>query len=628
MRAIGRLVVVSVVVATSVVAGDARVTADLLSTDHDEFFDELVPRYRTDGIVGSELLFSDLNGDGYDDLVIGAPEARVRGRAGAGAVSVVPGGPTGLVPGDRQRWSRARRGVAGFARPGQAFGEAVATGDFDGDGFADLAIGAPGVSTRRFAQTGVVHVLYGTSSGLRARGDQRWHEGVDGVPGRRGSGDRLGSELAVGDFDGDGFDDLVIKTTHGADPMPALLVLKGGPGGLHAAGSRILATVPAGMPAHTFDFVSGVAADLDDDGADELILGSPGGTDTGGVVTVWQGTPRGLDPASVSRLGDRFDINLGLTVDVADIDDDGRLDVVTSGADKLRVGRGTETGLGPSMWDHWPYHLGTCCWGSKGHFTPSWNPGEVAVGDFDGDRLPDVVVGRRWAGMFMRGQDVLPTWGENIPHWGEGVRAVGDPNGDGVDDVASYRTNDGRPHPDTGELLSFVSVRYGTRTPTCGGRPVTVFIARGDQPTDGDDVILGTRRNDRIQGGDGDDVICGRGGDDRLDGDAGADTIYAGSGDDRVSGGGGPDRLHGGAGSDALDGGAGADVLIGGDESDHLAGGTGRDTLHGERGADVLVGGPGADSLFGDRYEDVRRFGLAVVDTCEGGDGDDQSHYC
>ncbi len=630
----GRLMLAAVVVTALVGVDDSwgwgdQQPAGLDSTDHDEFFDALVPGYRAEGVIGSELLFRDVNGDGFDDLIMGAPEASVRGHDRAGAVTVIPGGPTGLVPSERQRWTRARRGVDGAARPGQAFGEAVATGDFDGDGFEDLAVGAPGASTARSASTGVVHVLYGTPDGLTARGDQRWHEGVDGVPGRRGSGDRLGSELAAGDFDGDGFDDLVIETRDGADSVPALLVLRGGPAGLDARGSRLLTEVPAGMPAHTLDLATALAVDLDEDGFDELVLGSPGEDGMVGVVTVWAGSAAGLDVRSVTRLDGGWSTpNLGLTLDVADIDGDGWLDLIASAPHKLRVARGSAEGLGPALWDHWPYHLGTCCWGSKGHFVPVWTPGEVVVGDFDGDRRPDVVVGRRWAGLFMRGQDVIPAWGVSLPHWGEGVRAVGDPNGDGVDDVASYRVNDGRANPQTGEMLPFVSVRYGTRTPTCGGRPVTVFLARGDRPTDGDDVILGTPRADRIAGGAGDDAICGGGGDDRINGGDGDDVIYGEGGADRLNGGMGSDRLYGGSGTDRLAGGEGDDMLHGGDEPDRLTGGAGHDALFGERGSDTLLGGPGDDVLSGDRFEDMLRFGLGVEDACDGGTGEDRISNC
>lgn len=230
--------------------------------------------------------------------------------------------------------------------------------------------------------------------------------------------------------------------------------------------------------------------------------------------------------------------------------------------------------------------------------------------------------------MYLRGADVLWTRGPDILHFGEGVRAVGDPDGDGVDDVAAYRVNDGRRDPDTGELLPFVTVRYGTRTLTCAGQPITVYLARGDQPTDGDDVILGTRRDDRISGGGGDDLICGRSGDDRINGGEGHDTIYAGAGEDRVFGGPGRDTLSGGVGADRLEGGRGADTLRGGDGDDVLEGDTGRDSLHGERGADALFGGPGDDLLTGDRFEDVMRFGLEAVDTCEGGSGVNHTWDC
>ena len=613
----GRLIVLAVLVAVMVSVGEAWVGADLSSPSRDQFFDALVPGYG-DGAVGGELLFADVNSDGYDDLIMGAPDATVHGTAGAGAVTVVPGSPAGLVPADQVRWTVQRAGGQTEGEP--RFGQAIVAGDFDGDGVEDLAVGAPGVDGGGVDRAGVVHVRYSSSPDFGASEDQRWHEGADGVPGRRDTDDRFGSELAAGDFDGDGFDDLVVRTRNaGAD---AMLILEGGPLGLGTAGARIVVETPSGLPVGALAFEAAATADLDQDGFDELLLGSPGGADDVGVVTLWRGSARGLDQASATRLFGPGGVNVGLTLDVMDLDDDGWLDVVASGANRLRIARGTEDGLVSSMSDHWPYHRGTCCWGSKGHFVPDFNPGEVVVGDFDGDRLGDIMVGRRWAGIYLRGADVLPTWGASIAYFGEGVRAVGDADGDGVDDVASYRVNDGRSDPATGDLLPFVSVRYSTRSLTCAGSPVTVFIARGDRPTSGDDVILGTRGDDRIFGRGGDDVICGRGGRDRLHGGRGDDRIYGGADDDRITGGLGRDHLDGGVGADRMRGGRGRDALHGGDDPDWLVGGPGSDAVHGERGADVLIGGRGADRLTGDRFEDVMRFGLAVDDVCDARGGD------
>ena len=85
------------------------------------------------------------------------------------------------------RQSRDRRCGRGL---GDSFGDALAAGDFDGDGAADLAIGAPGENVGHVA--GVVHVLYGSGAGLAAAGSQLWSQDSPGIAGVAEAGDELG----------------------------------------------------------------------------------------------------------------------------------------------------------------------------------------------------------------------------------------------------------------------------------------------------------------------------------------------------------------------------------------------------------------------------------------------------
>ncbi|MEE4240941.1 MAG: FG-GAP repeat protein, partial [Desulfopila sp.] len=74
---------------------------------------------------------------------------------------------------------------------------ALAAGDFDGNGYVDLAIGAPYESVGAVAQAGIVHVLYSTTSGLSATGSQGWYQGYSGLQGSAETGDRFGYALAA-----------------------------------------------------------------------------------------------------------------------------------------------------------------------------------------------------------------------------------------------------------------------------------------------------------------------------------------------------------------------------------------------------------------------------------------------
>lgn len=84
----------------------------------------------------------------------------------AGAVQVILGSAIGPTTAGDQVWHQNRPGVRGVAERDDRFGAALASGDFDSDGFADLAIGVPGESIRG-RRAGAVHVLYGSPRGTR-----------------------------------------------------------------------------------------------------------------------------------------------------------------------------------------------------------------------------------------------------------------------------------------------------------------------------------------------------------------------------------------------------------------------------------------------------------------------------
>lgn len=107
------------------------------------------------------------NGDGYDDLAVGAPSEDLGILDRAGAVSVLYGNATGLSASGSQVWQPNRPGLRGDAVHHGSFGASTASGDFDGDGFWDLAVGSPG----RDGERGAVNILYGSDGGLTADGD-------------------------------------------------------------------------------------------------------------------------------------------------------------------------------------------------------------------------------------------------------------------------------------------------------------------------------------------------------------------------------------------------------------------------------------------------------------------------
>lgn len=141
--------------------------------------------------------------------------------------------------------------------------------------------------------------------------------------------------------------------------------------------------------------------------------------------------------------------------------------------------------------------------------------------------------------------------------------------------------------------------------------PMSVF------GTDGDDLLVGGRGDDRLYGNGGDDLIDAAHGDDQLFGNKGNDTLSGGSGDD---------QLYGGDHDDVLSGGSGNDQLYGGEDNDELSGDSGNDRLFGGNGKDTLEGEDGDDTLFGGKGEDVLNGG-AGQDLIWLGDGEDRLHF-
>jgi hypothetical protein len=135
------------------------------------------------------------------------------GLANVGAVAVLYGTAAGLqadAP-DDQLWSQDSTGVQDSNEAQDILGTALGAGDFNGDGFSDLAMGAPGEDVGTVADAGATNVLYGSATGLQADApdDQLWSQDSTGVQDACEPEDLFGFTLGAGDYDGDGLADLV-----------------------------------------------------------------------------------------------------------------------------------------------------------------------------------------------------------------------------------------------------------------------------------------------------------------------------------------------------------------------------------------------------------------------------------
>lgn len=398
---------------------------------------------------GGAVARGDFDGDGFQDLAIGDPGEAVGSASGAGAVNVLYGTASGLSGWRNELWTQASSRVGGGAEAGDGFGSSLAAGDFDRDGYTDLAIGVPNEDIACITDAGFVNILYGSPSGLRGRDTSTgpltflclgihnlsvgWHQDSAGVDGAIEVGDHFGASLAAGDFDRDGFGDLVIGVPDediGSTANAGMVnVLRGSSYGLSASffpanafrrsWHQDSSGVPGAAEASDRFGASLSVGDFSGDGCDDLAVGVPGESiATGltiaaqaGLVSVFYGTDAGqcgalppgawdqrFIPAMRAGAGDRF----GTSLAAGDFDGDGFEDLAIgvpgesigaiAAAGRVNFLNGSRNGVTSVDSRGTTWTLDQAGAGEVPQSSDQFGA-SLAAGDLNGDGLADLAVG-------------------------------------------------------------------------------------------------------------------------------------------------------------------------------------------------------------------------------------------
>ncbi len=387
-------------------------------------FDWIAEANQPSAYMGSAFGVSagDFNGDGYDDIAIGAPDFD-RGQTNEGAVFVWYGSLSGLnggVNGDTTNFDWIAESNQSYA----CMGECISTGDFNGDGYDDIAIGASYYDNPQTSE-GAIFVWYGSGTGI--------NNGIYGNPSNcnwKAESDQNYAHLyqcATGNFNGDNYDEILtgaIYFSRGEKDEGAVFMWEGSPTGLNNGVngdttnySWIAESNEAYSDYKTWFGYSIAYGDFNNDGYTDIAVGAPWyshGESYEGAVFVWYGTEEGFEnretgnPLNCDWMAEsnQSEARMGYALTVNDFNGDGYDDIAVSAP---RYSRGESDEGVVFVWYGSAIGLNEGINGDTTNFdwiAESNQPGgwwaipyfgcELSSGDYNGDGYSDIAVGAKY----------------------------------------------------------------------------------------------------------------------------------------------------------------------------------------------------------------------------------------
>jgi len=403
----------------------------------------------------------DVNGDGYGDVIIGAPRhtsgfAWEQGRGfiyfgNSGGVSVSPD------------WEQTTYSYQIDAH----FGTSVAcAGDVNGDGYSDVIIGTPMDGDKESPEMGRASIYYGSSSGPGVFSD--WSAGA-AMPDPSQHAHYGYSVATAGDINGDGYSDVIVGAPYDPEIQGEVQPLDEGYAYVYYGATDRLSTEPgwnfqSDKENSSLGMVTATAGDVNGDGFADVIIAAPyfdNGQENEGAVFIWHGAESGIPPApSWEAEGDQIEARFGFSAATAgDVNGDGYDDIIVGapndvgnlsypGEGRVFLWYGSQSGLGD------PGNPLNADWKRRGYQeNAAFGTSVASAGDVNGDGFCDVIIGApgydwdlltdngiaqvyRGAG---GGLETSPSWGVSGDKpgcmFGWSVACAGDVNKDGFFDV-------------------------------------------------------------------------------------------------------------------------------------------------------------------------------------------------